>query len=260
MSPIEPLGDVQIAAYLARIGIETVAEPGIGSLRELQRRHLQTVPFENLSIHLGEPVSLAIGDLFDKIVTRRRGGFCYEVNGLFASLLSALGYRVSLLGGGVYREGRLGPPFDHLALAVDGWLCDAGFGRLSGYPLRLDTDASQDDPCGTFTVATLPGGDLDVSLDGTPQYRLEARPRALADFVPTCWWQQSDPDSHFRKGPVCSRLTETFGTLTLADRSLTSTEGTRREQTVLDTDLDVLRGYREQFGMVLDRVPVPVPR
>src|SRR5439155_2799294 len=132
----------------------------------LHRAHLLAVPFENLSIHLGEPISLAPEDLFDKIVTRRRGGFCYELNGAFALLLEALGARVARLAARVYGDGRPGPPFDHLALAVylDGgpWLADVGFGRHTTYPLRFDERGEQDDPGGRFRLVDAPDGDLDV--------------------------------------------------------------------------------------------------
>lgn len=107
-SKVEPLDDHQVDAYLARIGASSRPRAGAATLRDLQRRHLQTTPFENLSIHLGERVSLSVGDLFDKIVVRRRGGFCYELNGLFASLLTALGFEVTMLGGGVYGPRGLG--------------------------------------------------------------------------------------------------------------------------------------------------------
>ena len=86
---VEPLDDVRTAAYLARVGVSRRSAPGGVELRDLQRRHLQSVPFENLTIHLNEPLS--VDDLFDKVVTRRRGGLCYELNGLFAALLTSLG-------------------------------------------------------------------------------------------------------------------------------------------------------------------------
>ena len=105
-------------AYLRRIGYtEAPPAPTRAALFELQRRHLLAVPFENLDIHLGRRFTLDEPALFDKLVRRRRGGFCYEVNGLFARLLTALGYGVTLLAARVYREdGSLGPERDHLAL------------------------------------------------------------------------------------------------------------------------------------------------
>ena len=69
------------------------------TLRDLQVAHLSTVPFENLSIHSGEPIVLNEDALFAKIVEQKRGGFCYECNGLFAGLLRALGFEVAMLGG-----------------------------------------------------------------------------------------------------------------------------------------------------------------
>ena len=146
-------------------------------MRLLHRAHQLAVPFENLSIHLSEPISLAEPDLVDKIVRRRRGGFCYELNGLFALLLEALGAQVSRVAARVFGDGGLGPPFDHLALVVhaaDGsgpWLADVGFGSHSAYPLLLDSRADQDDPAGVFRLADAADGDVDVLRDGQPQYR-----------------------------------------------------------------------------------------
>ncbi|HEV2374645.1 MAG TPA: arylamine N-acetyltransferase [Streptosporangiaceae bacterium] len=108
-----------VRAYLDRIGAERPQVLDEAALAGLHRAHLMTVPFENLSIHLGEPISLAGHDLISKIVTRRRGGFCYELNGAFALLLEALGADVVRVAARVYGgDGRLGPPFDHLALLV----------------------------------------------------------------------------------------------------------------------------------------------
>lgn len=149
-----------LAAYLDRIGVSQPQIVDATSLRDLHRAHQTAVPFENLSIHLSEPISLAEDDLLNKIVTRRRGGFCYELNGAFALLLEALGAQVTRVAARTTdSEGRLGPPFDHLALIVrtaDGagpWLADVGFGGHSTYPLLLDRRDSQDDPGGRFLLA-----------------------------------------------------------------------------------------------------------
>jgi N-hydroxyarylamine O-acetyltransferase len=249
----------ELDAYLARIGAARPARTDAAALRELQLRHLLAVPFENLSIHLGEPIVLEPAALLDKLVRRRRGGFCYELNGAFADLLSTLGFGVTLLAARVFGQAGPGPPFDHLALRVevdgDGpWLADVGFGRHSSYPLRLDSREEQADPGGTFRIAETADGDLDVLRDGQPQYRLEPRPRSLADFEPTCWWQQTSPRSHFTRSLVCSLLTGD-GRVTLSDRTLIRTAGDRREERTLTGDAEALDAYRTWFGIVLDRLP-----
>jgi N-hydroxyarylamine O-acetyltransferase len=249
----------ELDAYLARIGAARPAGPDAAALRELQLRHLRALPFENLSIHLDEPIVLDPAALLDKLVRRRRGGFCYELNGAFADLLSTIGFDVTLLAARVFGEDGPGPPLAHLALRVDvdgdgPWLADVGFGRHSSYPLRLDPRDEQADPGGTFRIAETADGDLDVIRDGQPQYRLEPRPRSLADFEPTCWWQQTSPRSHFTRSPVCSLPTED-GRLTLSDRTLIRTTGKQREERTLSGDAEVLDAYRTWFGIVLDRLP-----
>ena len=98
-----------VVAYLNRVGLTVPASADAAGLRTLHLAHQLTVPFENLSIHLGEPISLQEPDLIDKIVRRRRGGFCYELNGAFALLLEALGAQVSRVTARVYGEAGLGP-------------------------------------------------------------------------------------------------------------------------------------------------------
>ena len=252
--------DLQVDAYLARIGAGRPARVDADALRDLQLHHLDAVPFENLSIHLGEPVLLDEGALVEKLVHRRRGGFCYELNGAFAGLLSALGFTVTLLAARAHGRTGWGPPFDHLALRVDTsepWLADVGFGQFSRHPLRLGVRAEQQDPEGTFRIAEGEHGDLDVFLDGEPQYRVETRPRVLADFEPTCWWHQTSPRSHFTQSTVCSLPTDR-GRVTLSGRTLIRTDGGERREHALATDAEVLAAYRTYFGIVLDRVPSPL--
>ncbi|MDG9719163.1 arylamine N-acetyltransferase [Streptomyces sp. DH24] len=267
----------QVDAYLQRLGVARPAWPTVDVLRELHLRHLQTVPFENLSIHLGEEIVLEEQRLLDKVVAEHRGGFCYELNGAFGALLTALGFEVTLLAGRVrIDEERLGIPYDHLALrvrTVDGgdWLADVGFGAHSHYPLEFGDRGEQPDPGGTFRIveaapdaAGVRGGhevavaaDLEVSRDGSPEYRVEVRPRVLDDFVAGAWWHSTSPRSHFTRSLVCSRVREDGGRITLGGRRLTETApGGGREERELDGDEEVLAVYRERFGIVLDRVPV----
>ncbi len=228
-------------AYLQRIGASRTS-----SLAELHERHLLSVPFENLDTHMDTRIVLEVPWLYDKIVVRGRGGFCYELNGLFAELLRDLGHEVDLLSARVYGEGqRLGPPFDHMALLVDGaWLADVGFGSFSLHPLSWTSRDEQKDPAGVFRLEDN-GDDVDVFHDGSPAYRLERRARELAEFVPACWWQQTAPESPFRKGPMATRALPD-GRITVAGAKLLVTENGRKTSTEVD---DPAAAFREHFGI-----------
>lgn len=197
-------------AYLRRLGVDRPARPDAAALH---LAHLLAVPFENLSVHLGEEIRLDGDSLAEKIAVRRRGGFCYELNGAFGALLTALGYRVDFLQARVLdREGRPGIPYDHMTLRVedvDGgrWLADVGFGAYLHRPLAYDERGEQRDGGGVFRIEAADGGDLVVVRDGVAQYLWEERPRALADFRAGSWWHRTSPDSHFRRSLVCSLLT-----------------------------------------------------
>ncbi|MFJ7591195.1 arylamine N-acetyltransferase [Streptomyces sp. NPDC097617] len=262
---MEDLPASRIDAYLRRIGAGWPGSASAAALRDLHLRHLRTVPFESLSIHLGEEIVLEADALLDKLLTGGRGGFCYELNGAFALLLGALGYRVELLQARVYAAGGgQGVPYDHLALRVESedgrpWLVDVGFGDHSHFPLALDERGEQPDPGGVFRIAVADGpeGDLDVLQDGAAQYRLETRPRILPDFVTGAWWHSTSPVSGFTRKPVCSMLTE-GGRTTLSDRVLTVTTAGKRTERPLADDAEVLAAYRDHFGIDLPRVPVPL--
>jgi N-hydroxyarylamine O-acetyltransferase len=256
------MDEITVTAYLERLGVERPAVLDAAALATLHRAHQVAVPFENLGIHLGERLSVAEPDLVEKIVHRRRGGFCYELNGLFAALLRTLGADVRQVAARVHvGEGRFGPPLDHQALVVrtpdrsGPWLVDVGFGANSVFPIALDSRAEQADPGGRFLVVDVEDGDLEVRKDDVPQYRVEPRARSQAEFAPMCWYQSTSPDSHFTRSLVCSRITDS-GRITLSDgRTLVRTVGGDRSEQVLTSDAEVLAAYREHFGIVLDVVP-----
>lgn len=267
MGRVDLLDATLVDAYLSRLGEARPARPDTATLRTLQRLHLATIPFENLTIHSDRQIDLSEPALVEKVTRERRGGICYELNGAFAGLLTALGYRVIRLAGRVYDdEGRLGLPYDHLALRVetaddDGpWLVDVGFGQGTSQPLALDDRADQPTDEGIYRISENPEADLDVLADGKYQYQLEQRPRTLADFEATCWWHQTSPRSLFTRATVCSRRTETGGRITLRGRMLISTdaEGVRTEEKLAD-EATVLAAYRRHFDIVLDREPVVNP-
>ena len=153
---------MDIEAYLDRIGYRGPRTATLDTLRDLHRAHLLSVPFENLDIQAGRPIVLDRERLFDKIVRRRRGGFCYELNGLLATFLEEMGFRVTLLSAGVAREtGGFSPEFDHLALCIhleSDWLADVGFGESILDPVPFGNRAqvsiawSRKGPHGSFSA------------------------------------------------------------------------------------------------------------
>jgi N-hydroxyarylamine O-acetyltransferase len=251
---------LDVEAYLERIDYRGPLEPTAETLRGLQVAHLLSVPFENLSIHYGQPVVLEDDALFTKIVGRRRGGFCYEANGLFAALLRALGFDVAMLSAGVARaEGGFGPDFDHMALMVEAegrrWLVDVGFGDSFREPLLLDERGEQAQGARAYRLD--PDGDhlilsrRDGEEEWKAQYRFTLRPREYADYAEMCLYHQTSPQSHFTRQTVCSRATE-GGRVTLSGMRFieTSDEGGRRERT-LSGDEEYALMLREHFGIVM---------
>ena len=230
------------AAYLLRLGDRGPREPTAGTLARLHRAHLRTVPFENLDIVLGAPIRLELPGLYEKIVARRRGGFCYELNGLFAWLLETLGFRLELLSARVFEDGRQGREFDHLLLLVDlgdPWIVDVGFGDSFVEPLPLDVRSVRQAGSDYRLVAEGADRILQRRRAGSgwePQYAFTLTPRRLEDFVPMCEFQQTAPESPFTGRSVCSRATA-LGRVTLANGRFVVTEGGRREErAVADAD------------------------
>ena len=257
---------MNVPAYLERIGYHGPLIPCAETLRALHVAHLYSVPFENLDIGLGRPLSLELPALFDKIVTRRRGGFCYELNGLFGSLLESLGYSVTYLSARVFSpDGSLGPEFDHLTLWVecpaDGragerWLADVGFGEWSMEPLRLEPGVEDTQGQRACWLAERDGGwDYWHRQPGAAperQYTFTLQPRQFpADFESMCRYQQTSPESHFTQHRVCTLATP-GGRITVSDRRYVVTEHGQRRETAID-DNEFWRIARTHFGVNIDR-------
>jgi N-hydroxyarylamine O-acetyltransferase len=260
---LQVLDDSLLDRYLHRIGwahpddAGLAADPDIEMLRSLHVAHLLTVPFENLSIHMGEPIVLDPDLLLAKVVDRGRGGFCYELNTCFATLLTRLGFDVTMLEGRVYDDGTADRAFDHMTLRVDldvSYLVDVGFGSSFEEPLRLFTRGAQNDPRGRFSIEDRDDGWLDLVRGDSPQYRFSLEPRVLTDYEGCCDYHQTSADSPFTKSTVCS-LMLTDGRVSIGGRRLvhTTPEG-KTERTVHD-DAELLDLYRQQFGIELDQVP-----
>jgi N-hydroxyarylamine O-acetyltransferase len=240
--------------YLHRIGVDGPVTPTPDSLARLMGAHLATVPFENLDIHLGVPIVLDVERLVAKIVGRRRGGFCYELNGAFSWLLEQLGFSVRGLEARVLTPDGPGIHFDHLCLEVQldhPWLVDVGFGAAFAAPLRLDLpDVVQHDPAGDFRIIDAGDGWYDLVQNDAPQYRFSRQPHALADFADGCVYHQTSPESHFTQGTICT-LPVDGGRTTLSGSMLirTSATGERSETRIDPYQLGPV--LAEHFGVVL---------
>lgn len=249
---------VSVPSYLARINYSGPTAPTIETLRAVHRAHLLTVPFENLDIELGRKIVVDEDVIVRKVVELRRGGFCYELNGAFAALLRALGYRVTLLSARVAREGGgEGPEFDHLILRIDldqPWLADVGFGESFLEPLRMQAGLEQEDPAGIFRLVQL--GErfqLERSVaagEWRRQYSFGFKPRRLEEFAGMCHYHQTSPESHFTQNRICTRATPT-GRITLSGMKLIVTRNGHREERMLGSEEDWADILAEQFGIHL---------
>ncbi len=253
---------MDIQAYLHRIDFHGPAPATLGTLRALHYAHLLAVPFENLDIP-ERRIMLDEERFFDKIVRQRRGGFCYELNGLFAALLRELGFRVTLLSARVPKNKGAGAAlmeFDHLALRVDleeSWLADVGFGESFVEPIPLACDGERAESGITYRLDCRSDDRWVLqakrgSQNGNgwkPQYDFTLHPHELAEFAGMCLYHQTSPDSPFMQRKVCSRLTPT-GRITLATRRLIVTDnGTKQERSLDDQEYRAV--LREMFGVEL---------
>jgi N-hydroxyarylamine O-acetyltransferase len=256
------------AAYLDRIQLAThlrwdTLAPTLESLRALHVAHLLAVPFENLSIHYGQPITLGDAALYEKIVRQHRGGFCYELNGLFAWLLLRLGFTVSRLSAGVAdADGGFSPAFDHMTLRIHDlegtdWLADVGFGDSFRQPLRLQPDIEQDGGDGHSYRLTARGSTWLLQQSGEtswePQYRFTLQPYALTDFAERCQYQQTSPESHFTQRRICTLALPT-GRVTLSDLKLITTLDGHRQERVLESEREYRAVLAERFGITIGDV------
>ncbi|HMM79861.1 MAG TPA: arylamine N-acetyltransferase [Pyrinomonadaceae bacterium] len=213
--------------------------------------------FENLDIHWKRPIVLDIERFYSKIVGERRGGFCYELNGLFNELLISIGFTTRLISARVGRpDGSFGPEFDHAAIIVsigdEDFLADVGFGDFAAEPLRLVVGEEQQDTNGVFVIERGEGETFVVKkmLGGEwkNEYLFTDIARELAEFAEMCDFQQFSPESHFTKGKLCSIMTET-GRKTMTEQKYFVTMGETRHETPIGSPTHFDEALRREFGI-----------
>ncbi len=203
-------------AYCERIGYSGPRQPDLATLRALHLHHVAAVPFENLDVLLGRRISLDPAVIADKIILRRRGGYCFEQNTLFREILTALGFRVTPLLARVRWQvpAETATPLTHTILRVEAegrpWLVDVGFGAVGTTgPLALDSTEPQATPHELRRL--IPDGDSLVHQvrhgDAWGDvYRFSLTPPPAVDFEVGNWFSCTHPRAHFTNNLVVTRV------------------------------------------------------
>lgn len=253
---------MDIRSYLERIGFDMPVRTDVETLFALHRTNLLTVPFENLDIHAGKPIQLDEQALWNKIIIHQRGGFCYELNGIFAWLLEQIGFEVTYLNGRVYNHtGKRGREFDHLTLLIGNpntetnWLADVGFGDSFFEPLRFGYNDDQVQGSRAYRLENVEDGiDLwrhDHAGGWKRQYFFDLQARNFpADFEASCKYHQTSPKSSFTQEKVVSLATPD-GRITLDSKNLTLTTNGKRIKRQLNGDAEFQELLKYYFGIEL---------
>jgi N-hydroxyarylamine O-acetyltransferase len=248
---------VDLQAYCERIGHAGPLAPTLETLRTLQVLHPAAIPFEAIDVLLDRGVDIAPEAVDAKLIDRRRGGYCYEQNGLFKRVLRAIGFEVE----GLIARVNWNAPADapprpptHMALRVtiEGvpWLADVGFGScVPTAPLRLDSAEPQATPHERFRLSPI-GREwqLDAELAGrwAPVYRLLPTPQLDADYELANWYTATHPQSHFRHRLIVTRTTPEARHALLGARLTVRGAGGAAERRLLDAD-GIERELAERF-------------
>ncbi len=220
---------IDVDAYLLRLN-QIKKNPSLTYLKELQKSHLSHIPFENLDIHYGNKIILDYERIFKKIINKKRGGFCYELNGLFYHLLYHLGFDCYIISASVFngQTNHWGKDFDHMAIIVNlddaKWLIDVGFGNGPISPIELATDKTQMDYTRYWKIDTDPDENLILkeSADSSyfkSRYLFNTEEKQLIQFLEMCEFHQTNEKSIFTQQKMISKFTPTER-VTLTDRLL----------------------------------------
>jgi N-hydroxyarylamine O-acetyltransferase len=246
-----------LAAYLARIGLDRAPPPTADGLALLHTKHTEAIPFENIDVLLHRPIRLDPDSLVAKLVRARRGGYCFEQNSLFAAVLEAIGFRVARLAARVrFRATRL-TPRTHMLLAVetdDGpWLADVGFGG-DGLHRPHPMVPLRDVPQAGRTYRLVEAADTRVLQARYPDgwgdlYAFTPEPQEAVDYELANYYVSTHPESPFTRTLTVQRVTAD-ARYVLRNREFTTDRGGVAETRTL-TDYDLPRVLAETFGLAV---------
>ena len=254
---------MNVAAYFDRIGYQGPAEPTVETVHALVAAHNRSIPFENLDPLMGIPVAdLSAAALADKLVHRRRGGYCYEHNGLMGYVLEELGFGVERLAGRVVwmNPGGPLPAQTHQVLSVtvpgaDGpLLVDVGFGgQTLTSPIRLEAGPAQETRREPYRILERDNGyQLEAEIGGEwqPLYMFTTRAQPRIDLEVGSWYVSTYPHSFFVTGLTAALVTDD-ARWNMRGRNLAIHSGGDTEKIRLDTAADVLDVLTGRFGIDL---------
>ena len=242
--------------YLQRIRIDE-QRPTLSYLQQLQYKHLFYVPFENLDVIRKVPIYLNLKRIYEKVVTNHRGGYCYEVNGLFQWLLNELGFDTYLVGATVMRPtGEFAKKNTHVGIIANlkkPYLVDVGFGHSQFQPISLDGQIFTDQN-GSYKVQQLNENTYDLVRLHDDEwrilYRFELIKLNLSDFHEGIVYNQVSPKSSFTQADLVTKPTKT-GRLVLRDHTLTTiVDGQRTERQL--SSIEKHEVLKNKFGILLD--------
>jgi arylamine N-acetyltransferase len=252
---------IDMQSYLDRVGYRGGTEPTLETLRALVAAHNGAIPFENLDPLLGVPVyDVGPAALADKLVRRRRGGYCYEHNGVMGYVLEALGYGVERLAGRVVwmKTSDELPARTHHVLSVevpdiDGrQLVDVGFGgQTLTSPIRLEAGPAQRTRHEPYRLRERSDGyvlEAEIRDDWHPLYTFTTRPQPLIDLQVGSWFTSTHPDSHFVTGLNVALVTDE-ARWNLRGRHLAIHRDGETAKTTFGTAAQVLDCLTDRFGI-----------
>lgn len=258
------LSDAQLSRYAARLGHHGPLTAGLTTLRALHRAHLMAIPYENLDIHLGVPMTLDPEAMFSKLVDERRGGWCFEMNGVFGRVLETLGFDVRYVSAAVDRARRgWRARGNHLVLVVTldrPWLVDVGFGDGFLTPLPLEPGTYRQDFMQFQLTRDGPWWRMhNHPLGGADGFDFTLTSRRLDDFAAQCHELQTSPDSTFVQTAVCLRHVH-GGILVLRGATLREITAAGVTSEVIETAGAYERVLRERFDLAIADVAALWPK
>ncbi len=244
-----------VKQYFERIHYTGSAEASLIILTKLQQAHLMNVPFENLDIQ--HHIKIDLDNLFNKVVVNKRGGFCYELNGLFYRLLKKIGFKAKMISARVYnvKTKIYSPEYDHMAIMVslkgDRYLVDVGFGEFALSPIKIKHGRETIDARGVFKIEKTDKNYIVIVKKNDegqfiPEYKFLEKERHIEEFYPRCLYHQTSPESHFTQKIICSLPTQE-GRITLTGNTLKITEKGVITERQLKSKLEIEQVLREYF-------------